>query len=71
MDDDNFRKLFSKRLRHYMWIRDMSQAELAKKSGVSQTCVSRYLSGLRTPSGYCMAKLAAALGCSVGDLTRE
>ena len=71
MDDERFKKIFSKRLQYYMWLRDISQAELAKKSGVSQTCVSRYVNGLRAPSGYCMTKLAAALGCSVGDLMHE
>ena len=71
MDDDRFRKIFASRLRHYMYIRDMSQADLAKKSGVSQTCISRYANGTRTPSGYCMVRLATALGCNVGDLMRE
>lgn len=71
INDDHFRKIFARRLRQILYARDMSQSELAKKSGISQTCISRYANGSRMPSGYCITKLAEALGCRVEDLTRE
>lgn len=71
INDDHFKKIFSKRLRHTMYIRNITQAELSRKSGVSQTCISRYVNGMRTPTGLHISKLAEALKCSVEYLTRE
>lgn len=70
LKDEPFRKIFSQRLRHYMTMYNMNQSFLSKESGVSQTCISRYLSESRTPTGLHMTKLAKALGCSVEDLSR-
>ena len=52
--------------------RDMSQAELAKASGVTQQAISLIENQERTNPGiYTMIRLARALRCSVYDLIDE
>lgn len=45
-----------------------SQAELARRSGLSKSSVSRYLSGERTPGAPAALALSRALGVSLGEL---
>ena len=46
----------------------LSQAELAKKSGVSKPAVSNIERGRNAPSLQVMTKLADVLGCSLDEL---
>lgn len=49
----------------------LSQAELAKRSGLSQAGISYIEKGLRSPSSDTLELLASALGCSVSYLMGE
>ena len=49
----------------------LSQAELAKRSGLSQAGISYIEKGLRSPSTDTLELLASALGCSVSYLIGE
>ena len=49
----------------------LSQAELAKRSGLSQAGISYIEKGLRSPSTDTLELLASALGCSVSYLMGE
>ena len=49
----------------------LSQAELAKQSGISQAGISYIEKGLRSPSTDTLELLASALGCSVSYLMGE
>lgn len=63
-----------KRLDHYMrnGITPMTQAELARRSGVSQSTISRLLTSTKhTPDVKTIERLAAALGCEASDLMRS
>ena len=59
---------FSRRLKERMEYLEMSQTELAKRSGVPQSSISQYVNGRKKPSAYVIPKLAKALVCSVADL---
>lgn len=63
-----------KRLDHYMrnGITPITQAELARRSGVSQSTISRLLTSTKhTPDVKTIERLAAALGCEASDLMRS
>ena len=69
IDELGFKTIFKNKLRYYMTMRGVTQSDLSKLSGVSQTTIKRYLDGTRTASAYCVAKIAKALGCNISDLT--
>lgn len=50
--------------------REMTQEEVAERSGVHATEVSRIESGKRDPQVSTVERLAKALGLSAGDLLR-
>ena len=52
---------FSKRLKDIMESRGVLQAELAKKTGITETTVSRYCNGKRIPNIEALVKIAKAL----------
>lgn len=69
MDEEEYRKRFSDELRYQMRIAGISRNELADKTGISRTTVSKYLSGTATPSTFNLIKIANVLGCPVSKLT--
>ena len=50
--------------------RDLSQADLARSAGVSRSSVSRYLSGVLTPSREAAGRVLDALGLAWADVAR-
>ena len=57
------------RLKSLREARDMTQAELARKAGVSRAYLSRLEMGLHDPPLSRLRKLAKALGVKVSALT--
>lgn len=49
----------------------MSQRELAKKVGITDSAICQYESGKRSPNIQTLKKIAEILGCSVDDLIKE
>lgn len=62
------KSVFAARLRGKRAEADMSQTELAERSGVSQTTVFQYEDGTQTPGADKLFALAEALGCTPNDL---
>ena len=56
------------RLAFYLEREGMSQRELAKRAGVTEAAVSRYVKGTREPRAITVAALAKGLGVTVNDL---
>lgn len=52
------------RLNEAMKLREMTAADLAKKSGLAKSSVSRYLSGENIPRSIAIGKMAEALNVS-------
>lgn len=59
----NFYKI-KDRLNEALQLRGMTAADLAKKSGMAKSSVSRYLSGENIPRSVAIGKMAAALNVS-------
>lgn len=49
----------------------VNQAELAKKTKLTEASISRYVNGSRFPSSKSILKLSKALNCRVDDLVNE
>ena len=56
------------KLRYYREKANMTQTELAKKTGVLQTDISRVEKGAKDLKGQNWANIARALECSVDEL---
>ena len=59
---------FSLNLRRMMWDARLTQRELSDLSGISESCLSRYLNGTRAPSFKAIVNLAYTFGCNTDDL---
>lgn len=63
-----WQKKFAKRLQRRMEQLGLSQHELAKKSGVSQSSICRYLKAKQLPSAMVVRKLCKTLGMTQSEL---
>ena len=63
-----WRKEFAKHMRARMEFLDINQRQLAKMSGVSESEISRYLRGLKTPLAYTVTRLATGLNMKPAEL---
>ena len=62
--DDEWEREFYIRLKRLMYLRGINQSELAKQLDISQSQLSRYISG-KTPMGvYMLRKIARVFGCT-------
>lgn len=59
-----------KRLKALMFEKGITQAELAKRAGITQGAITNYIKG-RTPRGNILNNIAAVLGCEKGYLLGE
>lgn len=64
MDEVEWRKGFSKRLRAIVEKQEISVARLSRLSGVSECPIRRYISGKSIPSAYKLICIAKALDVS-------
>lgn len=55
-------------IRYFMHDANMSQADLAKATGLSKGTISKYISGSLMPSIPSIINIAYALCCEVSDL---
>lgn len=51
--------------------RGLTQAELARRMGVSRTCIHQWYWGLNEPSIKSLKKLRRILGCTLEELIGE
>ena len=59
---------FGDRLAFQMLARGLTQKELARKSGLTDAAISRYLSNTREPNALAIRNLSLALGVSSDEL---
>lgn len=60
--------MVGKKIKQFRVENGLTQAELAKKIGVSPSAVGMYEQNRREPDGDTLRKLAAVLGCSTDEL---
>lgn len=70
-DTQDFNTIFSKRLRYYLEIHDISQVELAKRLGVGTTSVYNWCNGIKTPRMDKVDKMCEIFGCRRTDFMED
>lgn len=68
-NEEEWKRLFSERLRMQMRHRGIVQKDLANKIGVSEVTISHYMNGVNVPRTDVTVKIANALHCSVDFLS--
>lgn len=71
MNENEFNKVFSKRLRYYLSKNDMTQLELSKRLGVGTTSVSNWCQGLKSPRMDKVDAMCDIFHCSRSDLIED
>lgn len=71
MMESDFNKVFSKRLKYYLSINNMTQLELATRLGVGPTSVSNWCKGLKSPRMDKVDAMCKIFGCRRSDLMEE
>ena len=69
MSEMEWLETFAGNLQYIMEERKFSQSYLSRVADVSQSTISRYLSGEQMPSVRAIINIAYALGCDIADLT--
>lgn len=59
---------FHIRLQHIMYDKDISQSELARRVGVSRSCMNNWYWGIRNPNIEALKRIRRALGCEWDEL---
>lgn len=65
--EEQEKRAFAHRLRVLMGRNRVSQEELAKEIGTSQTMISHYMNGKNLPTVITVRKIAKILNCSMDD----
>lgn len=68
MTDGQRLREFGERLRHIMFVKRVSQVELARRTGISNALLSDYVNCKHKPSFANACKICDALDCSMDDL---
>lgn len=71
MPEKEFNDIFSKRLRYYLSLNNMTQLELAKKIGVGTTSIYNWCNGVKTPRMDKVDAMCKLFGCKRADLINE
>lgn len=63
-------KALGSNIAYWLDVRNMTQRELAEKTGTTTVTISRYVTGNRVPSGPKLYQIAKVLGCTADDIMR-
>lgn len=69
LTEEEYKKEFCRRLRRRMYVKNISQSELSRRTGIDQGMISRYISGKANPTLHNGYKIARALDCSIDELS--
>ena len=62
---------FSTTLKKLISDANMTQKDFAKKSGMTEAAISRYVNGTRMPNMDALLRMKTALGCNWEDIMGE
>jgi transcriptional regulator with XRE-family HTH domain len=71
MNGQGVRELLGKRVQFYRKQRQLSQAALAEKAGISITFLSKIERGIKYPTSETISGIANGLGVELSDLVRK
>ena len=68
MTEQELMQLFAKRIRRRIVALHIDQRELARRAGITEVTISRYIKCQRKPTFDNVVRIAQALECRPGDL---
>lgn len=68
MTEQELAQLLAKRIKRKMVPLHIDQRELARRAGITEASLSRYMKGQRKPTYNIIVKIAQALECRPGEL---
>lgn len=68
MTEQELQRLFAKRIRRRLVSLNIDQRELANRTGLTETSISRYINCQRKPTYDIVVRIAQALNCTPGEL---
>ena len=68
MTEEKWRELFGFNLSNYLKHNNMTQRDLTDLTYISESIISDYVRGRRTPSAIKILRIAQALKCTTDDL---
>lgn len=68
MSEMEWLRIFANNLAYYLQMHGISQSELAKRAGLEQGSISRYVSATQMPGIKAIVNISLALGISVDEL---
>ena len=71
MSEKEFNEIFSKKLRYYLELNEMTQAELAKRLDVGKSSVSNWVNGTKSPRMSKVDAMCEIFHCTRSDLIAE
>lgn len=71
IEEKDFNEIFSKNLKHFLDLYEMTQAELAKRLGVGTTTVSEWYNGRKTPRMGKVDAMCEIFHCKRSDFLTE
>lgn len=66
--EQDLRDAFATNLNRQMRFKGITQQDLSDLTGISRQSISRYQTGISTPSGFVAYKMAKALRCELSEL---
>ena len=69
MTEELYKKEFGRKLRRLLFIKGLTQEDIADMVGSSQDRISRYMNGKSMPGFFMVERLAKALDCPIEELT--
>lgn len=71
MSEENIRRIFAQNLSYYKSLHNLSNVEISKIAGVSESAVGKWLKMKATPRMGAVEKLAQYFGINKSDLLEE
>ena len=69
--EEDFNRVFSRNLRYFLAVNNMTQLELAKNLGVGTTSVYNWCNGIKTPRINKVDAMCSLFGCRRSDLMED
>lgn len=68
MTEQNYLEAFAYNLDYIMQNEDITQSELAKRSNIGKSTISKYLNAKQMPTMKTISNICYALGCEIEDI---
>lgn len=70
-EETSWAKSFGQNLQTVIKNKNVTQQQLARKLGITDAMLSRYVHGISVPSTFKTCQIASALDCDITDLIKQ